>query len=183
MFKKLKFNLDKITEKVESSNSETPISDSLQYNISYLKEKFGDSFDIIYKYSDVGKSKVCFVMADGMCNNMLVVEQIMRPILTAEKLPSEPRKMLNYISANVVAGIDQSETQTLERQLPTFCRAWSFSLLTGRICAGVMAFKDFLREVSMTHNSRLRKRAHTRDLPRALRITSHFCEDGYALPF
>lgn len=78
MFKKLKLNLDKITEKVESSNSETPISDSLQYNISYLKEKFGDSFDIIYKYSDVGKSKVCFVMADGMCNNMLVVEQIMR---------------------------------------------------------------------------------------------------------
>lgn len=117
MFKKLKLNLDKITEKVESSNSETPISDSLQYNISYLKEKFGDSFDIIYKYSDVGKSKVCFVMADGMCNNMLVVEQIMRPILTAEKLPSEPREMLNYISANVVAGIDQSETQTLEKAI------------------------------------------------------------------
>ena len=117
MLGKLKNNLDAITQKVEKNDTETPVSDSLEYNISYLKERFGESFDIIYKYSDVGKNKVCFVMADGMCDNMLVVEQIMRPILTAKNLPFDPCEMLNYISANVVAGIDQNETRTLEKAI------------------------------------------------------------------
>lgn len=116
MLGKLKNNLDAITQKVEKRHGKTPVSDSLEYNISYLKERFGESFDIIYKYSDVGKNKVCFVMADGMCDNMLVVEQIMRPILTAKNLPFDPCEMLNYISANVVAGIDQNERARSKKQ-------------------------------------------------------------------
>ena len=91
--------------------------------------------------------------------------------------------MLNYISANVVAGIDQSETQTLEKAITDVLSGLVVFFVDGADLSWSYGVQAFLREVSTTHNPRFRKRAHTRDLPRALRITSHFCEEEYALPF
>ncbi len=117
MFEKYRKDLERITEKVTSSDFGAPIMPSLSENIAYLKKEFGESFDIMYKYSDLNGKKICFVMDDGMCDNLLVVEQIVKPILTADRLPKDPDEMMGYISSNVVAGIDQNETRTLENAI------------------------------------------------------------------
>lgn len=114
MFEFIKKNIDDITYPVEDEEPKLPIFDNLQMNISYLKSEFGDSFDILYKEIKVGNADICFVMADGMCENLLVVEQVVKPIISEKRLPLRKEKLLDFISKNVVAGIDQQRAETLQ---------------------------------------------------------------------
>lgn len=109
-----KKDIDSITTEVGDDEPKLPVFDNLKMNISYLKSQFGESFDILYKEVTVGNADICFVMADGMCENILVVEQVVKPILNEKKYPVRREKMLEYISKNVVTGIDQTKAQTLQ---------------------------------------------------------------------
>lgn len=114
MFEFFKKDIENITTEVGGEEQKMPVFDNLKMNISYLKSQFGESFDILYKEIKVGNADICFVMADGMCENILVVEQVVKPILSENKYPVKREKMLEYISENVVSGIDQTKAETLE---------------------------------------------------------------------
>ncbi len=114
MFDFIKNDIDNITDPLGEEEPKLPLFDSLQMNISYLKMQFGESFDILYKQIKLDGTDICFVMADGMCENILVVEQVVKPIVNEKNFPLKNEKMLEYISKNVVAGIDQTKAETLQ---------------------------------------------------------------------
>lgn len=114
MFKHFKENLYEITIPTKDKETKTPLFSEIDKNIDYLKTEFGDSFDILYKRITLDSTEICFVMADGMCDNLLVVEQVVKPIINSKKLPFKNEKVLEYLSENVVAGIDQNSANTLE---------------------------------------------------------------------
>lgn len=90
------------------------LSQSLDCNLEALKERFSGCFDIIFKPVEVDNARILFVMADGMCDNMLVTEQIVKPILTADHLPKKADICLGHIASGIVSGIDQSRAYTLD---------------------------------------------------------------------
>lgn len=92
----------------------TPISADLEQNIIYFKEKLGASFDILYKKTTIGNNKAFLIMDDGMCNNLLVTEQVVNPIMTAAEIPETPTEQMAYIRDEISAGIDQKEIYNLD---------------------------------------------------------------------
>ena len=92
-----------------------PIDLDLEKNILYFKKQLGNSFDILYKKIKLGSQKLCFIMDDGMCDNLLVTQQVVKPILEAKQkyFSSEPQKFLENIRDVLCAGIDQKENRTL----------------------------------------------------------------------
>lgn len=117
MFEFFRKNIEEITTALPTENADMPLFDELQLNIDFLKENFGSSFDILYKELNVDGTDICFVMADGMCENLLVSEQIVKPILNAEEYPLKNEKFLDYISGNVVTGIDRERVDTLSQAI------------------------------------------------------------------
>lgn len=97
-----------------SQNPPAPIETDLEKNIIYFKEKLGSSFDILYKQTYVGDNKAFLIMDDGMCDNLLVTQQVVNPIMTAEKMPKAPEKQLAYIRDCISSGIDQKEVYNLD---------------------------------------------------------------------
>ena len=89
-----------------SENPPAPIETELEKNIIYFKEKLGSSFDILYKQTHIGENKAFLIMDDGMCDNLLVTQQVVNPIMTAEKMPNAPEQQLAYIRDQISSGID-----------------------------------------------------------------------------
>ena len=91
-----------------------PIEATLEKNIIYMKEKLGASFDILYKQTSIGKNKAILIMDDGMCDNLLVTQQVVNPIMTAEDMPQDASAQMAYIRDQISAGIDQKEIYNLD---------------------------------------------------------------------
>lgn len=106
----------RVTQAAPETNQElnTPISTDLEQNIIYMKEKLGSSFDILYKKTRIGDNAAVLIMDDGMCNNLLVTQQVVRPIFTADSMPDTGKAQMEYIRDCVSAGIDQKEIYTLD---------------------------------------------------------------------
>ena len=91
-----------------------PIESTLEKNIIYMKEKLGASFDILYKQTSIGKNKAVLIMDDGMCDNLLVTQQVVNPIMTAEDMPKDASAQIAYIRDQISSGIDQKEIYNLD---------------------------------------------------------------------
>ncbi len=143
MFKWFEKKVNKITEKVTDKEETVSVKPYVEDNIIYFRQKLGESFDILYKYSEINGRKAVFVMDDGMCSNMLVVEQILKPIFTAKNLPSQPDKMLNEIRDNVVAGIDQTETRDLDEAIKNVLSGLVIMFLDGVGYCECFGVQDF----------------------------------------
>lgn len=139
MFDFLKRDIDKITLNTDGKITKQEISENLQTNIQYLKQQFGQSFDILYKEKEIGSNSFLFIMTDGMCNSMLVDEEIIEPVLNCDKLPKSPEKALNYISSNIVTSIDymvnydmfEAVKNILSGYLVIFCDGANFCISFG----------------------------------------------------
>lgn len=143
MFKWIKKQIDEITDKVTPPDEVVRVSKNLEENVIYLKQQFGSSFDILYKHTTLAGHSAVLVMDDGMCNNILVTQQVVKPILTAEELPEEPEKLLDYIRDNVVAGIDQTDTSDMRDVVTNIVSGLVILLVDGAEyceCFGVQGF-------------------------------------------
>ena len=110
--------VDEITfeNKIES-NQKVRVSTPLQKNIAYFKQQLGDSFDVKYRNCTVGDKSFAFVMIDGMCDSLLITEQIMNPIINAD-FSSDKKDTLVFAAADrVSASIDKSITNDLDKAI------------------------------------------------------------------
>lgn len=98
----------------DEGKAPTPISPDLKKNILFFKKELGSSFDILYKETVIGGNRAVLIMDDGMCNNLLVTQQVVKPVMECKKLPKDPYEQMAYIRDKVCAGIDQKEIYTLE---------------------------------------------------------------------
>ena len=139
----LKKNLEEITDIPENSERELPIYREILNNELYLKKSFGESMDILIKTAEADSAKLLFCMADTLCDNLLVTQQIVKPLLENTDLPSNPEKLMNYISQSVIAGVDikkayslqQAEQEILSGMFLVFCEGVDYCL-----CFGVQRF-------------------------------------------
>lgn len=104
--------IEEITAPVAADNEKVKIKKDIQDNFSFFKSKLTPSFDVKYRKAEVDGVKFGFVMLDGMCNNELLTEQIMIPILSSGYISAEKlvdgEKVLEIASDRISGSIDKS---------------------------------------------------------------------------
>ena len=81
MWNWLKKEENRVTRSIPPEEPPTRVYAEIEKNILYMKEKLGASFDILYKQTYIGKNKAFLIMDDGMCDNLLVTQQVVGPIM------------------------------------------------------------------------------------------------------
>ncbi len=134
----------KITQKDPEPPKPSPVvSEKIEENIIYFKEKLGGSFDILYKQTYIGNNKAFLIMDDGMCDNLLVTEQVVEPIMRAEKMPEKADAQMAYIRDKISAGIDQKEEHSLDAAIKEVVSGVVVLFIDGAAfceCFGVQGF-------------------------------------------
>ncbi len=111
----------KVSE-ITVSNKDEPkekvfVSKSLQKNVLYFKQQLGDSFDVKYRKCTISGKEFSFIMLDGMCNNMLITEQIMEPILSTDFSDCTGDSVIHKAADGVSASIDKSVGNDLDKAI------------------------------------------------------------------
>lgn len=140
--------INKEIRKVTSAESKAAappvtVGTSLEDNIIYFKEKLGESFDILYKQTFIGNNKAVLIMDDGMCDNLLVTQQVVNPIMTAEKMPKDAADQMAYIRDKISSGIDQKEEHSLDEAIKDVLSGLVVLMIDGAPfceCFGVQGF-------------------------------------------
>ncbi len=144
MFNWIKNEIKQVTYPIKGEESApVPISEDLKTNILYFKKELGTSFDILYKETVVGGHKAVLIMDDGMCNNLLVTQQVVKPIMDCRKLPKEPEEQVAFIRDRVCADIDQKEVHTLDDAVKEVISGLVIFMMEGVAfceCFGVQGF-------------------------------------------
>ena len=101
--------INEITVPNIEQDEKVPVKLAVSENFKYLKSKLNPSFDVKYRSNEVDGVKFGFVMLDGMCDNEILTEQIMIPILRGhyKELPDGER-VLETASNNISGSIDKS---------------------------------------------------------------------------
>ncbi len=129
------------------------ISHSNDKNEAELRALFAGSFDILFKRTDLNGCRLLFVMADGMCDNLLVSTEILKPILSENRLPENPFEAIEHLSRNTVAGIDQTKAFTLEKAAENVLSGLVAMFVDGVdycVCFGVQGFPKRSIDMSQT---------------------------------
>lgn len=100
--------IDEITAPNVEKDEKEPIKAEVSENFKYLKSKLTPSFDVKYRKSEVNGIKFGFVMLDGMCDNELITEQLMLPILNGDYGTSDGERVLETAADLISASIDKS---------------------------------------------------------------------------
>ncbi len=110
--------VDEITVTQNNTKSEKEnIDKDLQKNIAYIKQQFGDAFDVKYrKYNAQGK-EIIFIMVDGMCDSLLATQQVILPIIEADFKDEKGDKLIYSAADRVSASIDKSITNDLDEAI------------------------------------------------------------------
>lgn len=131
--------VQEITMPDTNNEQKTDVSADLQFNVRYFKAQLGNSFDVKYRNCTVGDKKFVFIMLDGMCDSLLITEQIMNPIINADFSGVKNDKVIYDAADRVSASIDKSITNDLDKaiaelisgNLVMFCEGSQFTVLFG----------------------------------------------------
>lgn len=100
--------VDEITATTKSDDEKTPVKPTVAENFEYLKSKLTPSFDVKYRKSEVDGIKFGFVMLDGMCDNELITEQLIIPIMRGNYETADGEKVLEAAADLISGSIDKS---------------------------------------------------------------------------
>lgn len=131
--------VEEITIGEKEQREKVSVSKDLQENVKYFKSKMGKSFDVKYRNLATDGKDFSFIMIDGMCDNLLITEQIMNPIINADFSHIENEKVIYYAADRVSASIDKSITNDMEKaiaelisgNLVMFVQGAEFAILFG----------------------------------------------------
>lgn len=93
------------------------ISPDLQQNVAYFKQQLGASFDVKYRSCCISGKSFEFIMVDGMCDSLLITEQIMNPIINGDFSSIKEDKVIYDASDRVSASIDKSITNNADKAI------------------------------------------------------------------
>lgn len=110
--------VDEITVKERNEKPEKkPIDKDLQKNVAYIKQQFGDAFDVKYRKYNASGKEIIFIMVDGMCDNLLATEQVVLPIIEADFTDEKGDKLIYSAADRVSASIDKAITNDLDEAI------------------------------------------------------------------
>lgn len=99
----------------EEKQEKLPIDKDLQKNIMYFKAQMGNAFDVKYRKCTVSGKELELIMLDGMCDNLLVTQQIMKPILNSDLSGVSGDKIIYETADAISASIDKSIVNDLSK--------------------------------------------------------------------
>lgn len=156
------FNFKKAVEEITVENSpkaeKKKISKSLQENRTYLKQALGDSFDVKYRDLTVSGKLMLFVMLDGMCDNLLVTEQVMLPIINADFSSVSGDKLLSKAADGVSGSIDKSVTTDLNEAITELLSGNLLMLTEGGEAAVLFSVQSFAKRSPEEPNTESQER-------------------------
>lgn len=132
--------IDDITVKNSDKPKEKAAVDSdLQKNVSYFKQQLGDAFDVKYRSFTADGVEFSFIMLDGMCDNLLITEQIMLPVIGSSfgdvKGDAAVYKAADAVSASIDKAIlndlDKAISELLSGSLIMMCSGARFAAAFG----------------------------------------------------
>lgn len=110
--------IEEITVTEKNQKAEKRFVDTvLQKNMMYIKQQFGDAFDVKYRKYNASGKEVCFVMVDGMCDSLLATEQVILPIIQADFGDEKGDKLIYSAADRVSASIDKSITNDIDEAI------------------------------------------------------------------
>ncbi len=112
-----KKKVDEITVNAEQNDKKKVISTDLQDNITYIKQQFGDAFDVKYRKYNTNGKEIYFIMVDGMCDSLLATEQVVLPIIEANFGDEKGDKLIHAAADKVSASIDKSITNDIDEAI------------------------------------------------------------------
>lgn len=150
----MKREIENVTDETgRGGTAKRRLSPSLEENVLYFKTELGGSFDILYRRTEIGGNAAVFVMADGMCNNLQVVLQVVSPVLSSSKMPKTAQEQLSYIRDRVSTGIDQTQTCDLDEAILSVLSGLVVLMIDGgdfALCFGVQGYPKRSIEDSKT---------------------------------
>ena len=109
--------IDEITIESKNAKEKASVNTDLQSNVRYFKERLGNSFDVKYRNCTVSGNSFVFIMLDGMCDSLLITEQIMKPIINENFSQVKEDKIVYDAADRVSASIDKSITNDLNKAI------------------------------------------------------------------
>ena len=109
--------IDEITVKDNNSTEKRFVETDLQRNVMYIKQQFGDAFDVKYRKYNASGKEVYFIMVDGMCDSLLATEQVVLPIIEADFSSESGDKLIHSAADRVSASIDKSITNDIDEAI------------------------------------------------------------------
>lgn len=109
--------IDEITVKDNNSTEKRFVDTDLQKNIMYIKQQFGDAFDVKYRKYNASGKEVYFIMVDGMCDSLLATEQVILPIIEADFADESGDRLIHSAADRVSASIDKSITNDIDEAI------------------------------------------------------------------
>ncbi len=151
--------IDEITvANKKEPQSKVRVSTELQKNIEYFKQQLGESFDVKYRYYNKGEHKFAFIMVDGMCDSLLITEQVMKPVLNADFTNEKPERVIYSATDKVSASIDKSVTNDLDTAITELISGNLVMLCEGSIIAVLFGVQGFIKRSPDEPNTETQER-------------------------
>ena len=119
--------------RVRQTDRETKLSSSLSVNRKRLSQAYGDSGDVIIRELRVGprKIRVLLVLIDGLVDNVLIAETVMKPLARRGKDWKSPRQALQELSGGLLLNVGVRVTRTMKDLLEDVSRGGCAILIDG----------------------------------------------------
>ncbi len=151
--------IDEITVAEEQKPlQKVKVSQELQKNIAYFKQQLGASFDVKYRYYTTGEHQFAFIMLDGMCDSLLITEQIMRPILDADFSNEKPSSVIYTAMDTISASIDKSIVNDLDKAITQLISGNLVMLCEGAVVTVLFGVQKFTKRSPEEPNTETQER-------------------------
>jgi len=142
----------------KTNQQKVRVDSSLQKNVSYFKTQLGDSFDVKYRNYSVDNHNFVFIMIDGMCDSLLITEQIMNPIINAHFNENDGDKLVFSAADHVSASIDKSITNDMEKAIAELISGNLVMFAEGCISAVLFGVQGFPKRAVLEPTTEMQER-------------------------
>ena len=150
--------VEEITMSEKESGEKINVNTDLDFNVRYFKKQLGGSFDIKYRNCTVGDKDFVFVMVDGMCDSLLITEQIMNPIINADFSNVETKNIVYDAADRVSASIDKSITNDLDKAIAELISGNLVMMVEGCQVAVLFGVQKFPKRPPNEPNTEMQER-------------------------
>lgn len=150
--------INEITMEKSQKREKANISTDLQFNVRYFKNQLGSAFDVKYRSCTVSDKSLAFIMIDGMCDSLLITEQIMKPIINADFYNVESKRLLYDAADRVSASIDKSITNDLNKAIEELISGNLIMMAEGSEFAILFGVQGFPKRAPLEPSTEMQER-------------------------
>ena len=119
-----------------SINKEQPLSQKLSVNLDTIRQKLGNSLDLVIREFNVGDTRAALVCLDGLVDTNRIDNRILQPLIiharTAEPTPIKRKnELFNFIKDNTITALEYKEVHSLDDLLNKVFSGYTALIIDG----------------------------------------------------